>query len=298
MRRLTLTALTLFIALCAPCAAAPAAEESGEIPFTFEKGYVIVEAKIKGKEPAQVIISTGAEYSTIGGEMLEKYKLQAFYTGVPPITGRNDRTISFAKVPDLRVGPAGESLDMRLGLTTELSRAVGREIFGVLGHDFLKGRAVQFDFAKKVLRFLDKPAAEALRGKGAGGAAVFRMSEKQNEFGQTLTLPLVEKVMFGDKPAKVLLDTGTVTVVALNSATAKRLGFEIPPEKGAARVDSIRSLRFGPVEFSDVPVAIYAKGTGADAQLGDGGALAGTALLQNFLATFDYRGKVVILERV
>lgn len=296
MRRLTPIALTLFIALCAPCAAAPAAEEAGEVPFLFEKGFVIVAAKIKGKEPAEVVISTGAEYSTIDFGMAQKYKLQLSYTGIPPVTGHNDRTMTYSQVPDVRVGPAAESLNMRLGSTAEVSRAVGREIFGVLGHDFLKGRAVQFDFAKKVLRFLDKPTAEALRGKG--GAAVFRMSEKQNEFGQTLTLPLVEKVMFGDKPARVLLDTGTVTVVALSSATAKRLGFETPPEKGAARVDSIRSLRFGPVEFSDVPVAIYAKGSGADAQLGDGGALAGTALLQNFVATFDYRGKVVILERV
>ena len=296
MRRLTLTALTLFFTFCAPCAAATADEGVGEVPFTFENGYVIVEAKIKGKEPAQVIISTGAEHSTIGGEMLQKYKLQAYYTGVPPVTGHNDRTISYAKVPDVRIGPAGESLDMILGLTGDYSRALGREIFGVLGQDFLKGRAVQFDFGKRVLRFLDKPAAEALRGKS--GAAVFPMTQKEDVFGRTLTLPLVEKVMFNDRPAKVLFDTGTVAVVALNSSTAKKLGFETPPEKGATRVDSIRSLRLGPVEFSDVPVAIYPKGSPVDAMLGDNGALAGSALLQNFVATFDFRSKVVILERI
>lgn len=296
MRRLTLAALTLLIAFCAPCAAAPAAEESGEVPFTFEKGFVIVEAKIKGKEPALVVISTGAEFSTLDFGMTQKYKLQLYYTGIPPVTGHNDRTMSYSKVPDVRVGPVGNSLDMRLGSTAEVSRALGREIFGVLGNDFLKGRAVQFDFARKVLRFLDKPAAEALRAKA--GAAVFRMGEKQNEFGQTLTLPLVEKVLLNDKPAKVLLDTGVVTVVALNSSTAKKLGFEPPPEKGEARADSIRSLRLGPLELADVPVALYAKGSGADARLGDGGALAGSALLQNFVATFDYRGKVVILERI
>src|ERR1044071_5560463 len=294
MLKLTLTALTLIIALCTPCAAA--AEEAGEVPFTFEKGYVIVEATIKGKEPVQVIIATGAEYSTVGGEMLEKYKLQAYYTGVPPVTGRNDRTINFAKVPDLRVGPAGENLDMRLGSAGDFGRVLGRDIFAVLGHDFLKGRAVQFDFGKRVLRFLDKPAAEALRRKS--GAAVLPMTEKGDLFGRTLPLPLVDKVMFNDKPAKVLLDTGIVTAVALSSSTAKRLGFEPPPENGEARADSIRSLRFGPVEVSDVPVPLFPKGSGVGARLGDGGALAGSALLQNFVATFDYRGRVVILERI
>ena len=298
MLKLTLTALTLIIALCAPCAAAPAAEESGEVPFSFEKGFVIVPAKIKGKEPVEVIISTGAEFSTVDFGMAQKYKLQLLYTGVPPITGRNDRTISYSQVPDVRVGPAGESLNMRLGSVADVSRGVGREIFGVLGHDFLKGRTVQFDFAKKVLRFLDKPAAEALRAKAAGGAGLLRMSEKQNEFGQTLTLPLVEKVMFNDRPARVLLDTGASVVLALGSPTAKKVGLETPPEKGEPRSDSVRSLRFGTAELSDVPVAIYAKGSGVEAKLGDGGALAGSILLQNFVATFDYRGKVVILERI
>ncbi len=295
MLRLTLTALALVV-LCAPCAAATADEGAGEVPFTFEKGYVIVEAKIRGKQPAQVIVATGAEHSTVGGEMLERYDLQSFYTGVPPVTGHNDRIISYAKVPDVRVGPAGESLDMRLGSMSDFSRSLGREIFGILGHDFLKGRAVQFDFGKRVLRFLDKPAAEALRGKS--GVAVFPMTQKEDLFGRPLTLPVVEKIMFNDRPAKVMLDTGIVTVVALNSATAKKLGLEPPPEKGATRVDSIRSLRLGPLEFSDVPVAIYPKGSAFNALLGDSGALAGTALLQNFVATFDYRAKVVILERV
>lgn len=298
MLRLTLTAFALVLALCAPCTAAPAPDDAGEVPFLFEKGFVIVQAKIRGKEPAEVIIATGAEYSTLETGLAQKYKLQLSYTGVPPVTGRNDRILHFSQVPDVRVGPASENLNMRLGSTAQVSRAVGREIFGVLGHDFLKGRTVQFDFAKKVLRFLDKPAAEALRAKAAGGAGLLRMSEKENEFGQLLTLPLVDKVMFDDKPAKVLLDTGTVTVLALNSSTAKRLGLETPPEKGEPLTVSIRQLRFGTIELSNVPVSVYAKGSGAEAQMGGGGALAGSILLQNFVVTFDYRGRVVILERI
>ncbi len=299
MPRLTLTAPTLLalLLLCAPRAAA-AADETGEVPFSFERGFVIVQAKIKGKEPAEVVVSTGAEYSSVDGGAAQKYKLQFYYTGVPPVTGHNDRIISYTQVPDLQVGPAGASLNMRLGSTAEVSRAVGREIFGVLGYDFLKGRTVQFDFGKKVLRFLDKQAAEALRAKAAGGAGLLRMSEKENEFRQVLTMPLVEKVMLNEKPVKVLLDTGTVTALALGPSTAKKVGLEAPPEKGEPRTDSARQLRLGGAELSDVPVTIFAKGSGVETQLGDGGALAGTVLLRNFVATFDYRGKVVILERL
>jgi hypothetical protein len=301
MLKSALTIFALFLLLSgAPHAHARAADEVGEVPFKFEKGYVIVAGKIKGKEPVEFIISTGAEFSTADISLAKKYDLQGYYTGVPPVTGRNDRTISFTKVPDVRVGPANASLDMLYGSTAEASKATGREIFGVLGYDFFKGRTVQFDFEKKVMRFLDKEAAEALRGKAAGASAavVLRMGEREDIFKRPLTLPLVEKVMFNGKPARVMLDTGVVAVVALSSSAAKKLGFEPPPEKGTARADSIQALELGPVKLSAVPVAIYPKGSPAEARLGDNGALAGSIFLQNFVATFDFRGKVVVLEHL
>jgi hypothetical protein len=299
MQRLTLATLALIILGCAPCAAAP--REAGEVPFTFEKGYVIVAAKVKGKEPVEVVVSTGAEYSSVDTGMLDKYKLQAYYTGVGPITGFNDRTISYAKVPDVRVGPADASLDMVLGSTAHVTRAIGRTIFGVLGSDFFKGRTVQFDFTKRVMRFLDKAAAEAVRAKGAAGApgtAVVQMVVSGNPYKQHLTVPLVEKVTFNGKSAKLLLDTGLATAVAFTSSAAKKLGFEAPPEKGAPRADTIGSLRVGAYEVAGVPVMVFAKGSGADERLGEGGAAAGSVFLQNFVATFDFRGRVVILEHV
>ncbi|HEX8687408.1 MAG TPA: retropepsin-like aspartic protease, partial [Pyrinomonadaceae bacterium] len=292
--RAALAAAAVFVALCAPCAAAPADDEAGEVPFTFEKGYVVVAGRIKGKEPAEFILSTGYEHSTADPLQAQKYELQGFYTGVGPITGRNDRTVSFTRVPGVRVGPADASLDMFYASTAAAGRALGREIFGVLGSDFFKGRTVQFDFGKRVLRFLDKASAAALREKAAGapGAAVLRMGEREDIFGRPLTLPLVEKVVFDGRPGKVMFDTGVVTVVALSASAAKRLGYEPPPEKGAARDDTVRALDVGPVKLSGVPVIIYPKGSPAEARLGDDGALAGSVFLQNFVATFDYRGKV------
>jgi hypothetical protein len=296
MLRTALKTLALVALLGATCAAAPAADEAGEVPFKFEKGYVIVAGKIKGKEPVEFVVSTGAERSTADFLMAKKYDLQFYYTGIPPITGRNDRTVSFTKVPDVRVGPAGASLDMFDGSTALASQAVGREIFGTLGSDFFKGRTVQFDFGKLVMRLLDKAAAEALREKA--GAAVLRMTHREDIFKQLLTLPLVEKVMFNGKPAKLMLDTGVPVVMLLNSSAAKRLGFEPPPEKSAPLKVAVETLELGPLKLSGVPVAILPKGAPLAERLGDAGALAGTGLLQNFVATFDFRGKVVVLEQL
>ncbi|HEY0172868.1 MAG TPA: aspartyl protease family protein [Pyrinomonadaceae bacterium] len=196
MRKPLLTTLALLVLLCAPCAAAPADEEAGEVPFTFEKGYVIVAGKIKGREPVEFIVSTGDTNSSVNLGVVERYKLTMYYTGVGRVTGFNDKTVSFATLPDVSVGPAAAtSINARLSSTAEVSKLLGREIFGTLGYDFFRGRTVQLDFGKKVMRFLDKGAA--------GGE-----------------------------------------------------------------------------------------------RLGAGGALAGTAFLQNFVATFDFRGKAVVLERL
>ncbi len=302
MRKPLLTTLALLVLLCAPCAAAPADEEIGEVPFTFEKGYVVVAGKIKGSEPVEFVVSTGATNSTMHIDMMKKYKLAAYYTGVGVVTGVNDKTVSFATVPDVRVGPAAAtSLHARLGSTAEVSKLLGREIFATLGQDFFKGRTVQFDFGKKVMRFLGREAAEALRAKAAGAgeeAAVLRMGEGTDMFEEPLPTPLVDKVMFDGKPARVLLATGVPAVIALAPATAKRLGFDAPPEKGAPLNGSVGELQLGPLKFSGVPVVIYPKDAGGDERLGAGGALAGTAFLQNFVATFDFRGKVVVLQRL
>ncbi len=295
------TALALLVLLCAPCAAAPAGEEVGEVPFKFEKGYVVVAGKIKGREPVEFVVATGDTNSSVNLGVVERYRLSMYYTGVGRVTGFNDKTVSFATLPDVSVGPAAATaLYARLISTAEVSKLLGREIFGTLGQDFFKGRAVQFDFAKRVMRFLDREAAEALRAKaaGAGGAAVFRMEEGKDMYEQPVAVSLVDKVMFDGRPARVLLTTAVPAVLALSPSTAKKLGYDAPPEKAAPLKGSVAELRLGPLEFSGVPVLIYPKGAGAEERFGAGGALAGTAFLQNFVVTLDFRGKTVVLERL
>ena len=58
MKRLAPLTLALLALLCVPCFAGPAGDDT-EVPFSFENGYVIVQAKIKGEKPVDVILSTG-----------------------------------------------------------------------------------------------------------------------------------------------------------------------------------------------------------------------------------------------
>ncbi|HEX8456838.1 MAG TPA: retropepsin-like aspartic protease [Pyrinomonadaceae bacterium] len=267
-----------------------------EIPFSFEKGHIVVRAKIKGSVPVELVVETGAEHSKMDGGLLDKYKLPSFYSAERPVTGNNDRLYSFSTVPDVRVGElGGKSLSMRLYSFASETEQLGREIFGSLGADFFRGRIVQFDFKKKVVRFLQQSpfnAGDAVATNTTPQIAVLPMRYKEN-----LTLPVSESVTIEGKKFKTNFDTGILTVVSLSADAAKRLGLEVPPDKAPPRAGTISSLRFAELELKNVPVLLYPKGYDFTTYDKDFEAIAGIALLQNFLVTFDYRQRVIILAR-
>jgi len=294
--------------LCGLCGAATIINDaSTEVPFSFEKGLVVVKAKIKKDILVEVVIATGSQYSIADSELLKKYKVPIDSRGAerPPIlfTDLYGPIPDFVSVPDVSVGTAKtSSLSMGLGSTLQLSKAAGREIFAILGADFLKGRVVQVDFKNRVIRFFDHSLSELSRDKDEAALLTRRiilpMNESDDPLHLNLPTPAVVNATFNGKTARMLLNTGMITVVALSSSAAKKLGFTIPTEKSSPGSVRIASLRLGTYELNDVPVVVAAKGTSIDQTLEQyGGAAAGSLFLQNFIVTFDFRSKVVILER-
>jgi hypothetical protein len=300
VNRFMLTSFLLLISLYVPCAAGPAGDTAGEVSFKLEKGHIVVPAKVKGDKPVEVVLATGSEHSFINDGLLEKYNLSAFYTGEGIITGGSlDRTYSYTPVSDVSVGDARMSMQLRLGTdaAAAISKRLGREIFAILGADFFKGRVVQFDFKRKVVRFLPEAEADRLEDKKGGtttGRAVLRMTLIKEQ----VTLPVVEDAAFDNKRIKTLIDTGSLTVVSLTPSAAKQIGLSSPPPRSEPRMDKVGSLRFGNVELGEVPVTLYAKGSIFDLESDGFGAVAGIALLQNFIVTFDFRNELVILEHI
>jgi hypothetical protein len=301
MNRFNVTLPLLIVVMYALCIASPVIGAVSEVHFTLEKGHLIVPAKIKGNVPVEVVLATGSEHSIINDSLLEKYNLSAFYSGEGIITGGSlDRTYSFTPVSNVYVGDTKiADLQLRLGseAAATISKSVGREIFAIIGADFFKGRVVQFDFKRSVVRFLSDVEADLLKDK-KGGTTAERAVLRMGLVKERVTLPVVENVTFNGKKIKTLFDTGARTVVSLTPSAAKQVGLSAPPAKGEPRTDKVGSLRFGEVELSDVPVTLYAKDSVFDQESDGFGAVAGIALLQNFIVTFDYRSEVVILEHI
>lgn len=115
---------------------------------------------------------------------------------------------------------------MGLGSTLQLSKAAGREIFGILGADFFKGRVVQVDFKNRVIRFFDHSLSELPKDKDEGALLERRIILPMNESDDPLNLHfpsrVVVKATFNGKIIKILLNTGMVAVVALSIQVGSR----------------------------------------------------------------------------
>jgi hypothetical protein len=296
--------LLYFLLLATPCVAQTAAATTGtEVPFSLQNGLIMVEAKIKGDVPVLVVLATGTEHSVTDPSLLQKYQLSAYYAADGEVTGRNDKTFSFTKVSAVKIGNSKpKDLALRFGSVAELSRMAGKELFAALGADFFEGQTIQIDFKNNVLRFLDKTPPHLIDNKDpnydASKATVLRMAPKPTDpFRRTYMLPLVKDVQVNGQKTNVLFDSGIATLLALSSSAGKKAGLDVPSENQPPKEGKV-TLRFESNELPDLPATIYAKGTAADQNLSkSGGAVAGSLFLQKFVAIFDYKKGVIVLER-
>ena len=264
-----------------------------EVPFTFEKGHIIIAAKIKDKEPVEMAIATGLERSIVGGGNIHKYNLRLTFTPDAFGTGRSDPSVEFAEVAGIRLGNVRTgSLLMHYtqGTVNIISKNIGREIFAVLGADFFRGRTVQFDFKKKVIRFLSNWKAPR---EGSESVAVLPMLV---DTMRPIRRPIVERVNFNGKPIKTLLDTGSVTIISLTPTGAKELGLPVLAPKSNPQSAKV-SLALEKISFPEVPAVVYSKESNFDKESSGYSAMIGVAVLQNFIVTFDFGDAVVVLEK-
>jgi hypothetical protein len=275
-------------------AKARTAKVEAEVPFTLEKGHIIVAAKVlSSKVPVELAIATGSEYSVINGTSIIKYKIQASYTGVGIITGRStDQSRMYVPVADVRIGEADArsiAFTMAQEMVNQISSRIGREIFGVLGSDYFKGRTVQFDFKKKLIRFLadwqPEPQMDSLP---------FAAPEIRPGYPNT-KLPIAEVTMNGKK-IKTLFDVGALTVISVTPTAAKQMGLSVPKDK-SEQLTAKAAISFVNISFPEVPVTVYAKGSPMDVNAEGYSGIIGVAALQNFITTFDFGKSVLTLER-
>ena len=288
----------------------PAAASTCIVPFSFEKDQIVVEVTLGTSGPFRFLLDTGTNPSVIDlktAEMLSIPLGEAADSGSGAGTG--PMQVRRCLLPALSLGPLTASgLEAAAADLSSLSTGFGRRIDGVLGYGFLKDRVFTIDYATRALTFYPPSRIDRSdlfrHGKGRKVLPFDYYGEDRTPFARALSVA-------GSPALRVTLDTGSSGSATIYYRTALRLGWKARLEEApikrsegyrgsfpCAIIDSI-PLSFaghdlGPCEVSvPLPGSNYGEeGEGiADGNVGNG-------LLSGFRITFDYPGRVVLVEKI
>ena len=283
-----------------------------EIPFALVRNQIAVAVRIGGRGPFTFLLDTGVNPSAVD-------LVTARQLGLPLDTsqahqaegaGSGAAAIYPALVTGLELGGARggvrvDSVEAAAMDMAALAARFGRPLHGILGHSFLRGRAVQIDYPARVLRLLPPGTpADALVAR-AGPDAPRDVLRVPMTFASGTIPRLVVRVNGAEIP--VSLDTGSSLTLELFPAAVRRLGLEAVRARAdtsslvgargraATRDAEVDSVGLGPwvrvrprVTFSDR--ALDEANAGRLGNLGNG-------FLRDYVLTLDYLRREITIAR-
>jgi predicted aspartyl protease len=273
-----------------------------EVPFEFLRNEIIVQVKVNGKGPFNMMLDTGTDPSAVDLATAKDLGLKLSSAGGPVSGGGTDRNLAYeTRFPLVEVG-ALTAKNVR-ALAIDLSKVgerLGKPLHGVLGHSLLNGRIVQFDYPNHVVRFYSQsPFPKAAREANTSKRTMLSFRYDDNV--------LIDDVYVNGKKMVGNLDTGSSGSFNLTPAAISYLGLE--EEVSRARVSTsvgynnvsenregkVGNVTIGGISVDAPSVIFFGKGTGRDKE--PWGVNIGNVFLKDFLVTIDYRSKLVTLER-
>ena len=139
----------------------PADHETGEagdsagVPFRLadpdKKPIILVSAQINGEGSYTFVVDTGAGMSVLSREVAEARGIEALgQVQIPNVQGASIGTLDSLVVGGTRV----DDLSVVVGdILKPISEAVGEELDGIIGVNFLNRFRVTIDYAKETVRF-------------------------------------------------------------------------------------------------------------------------------------------------
>jgi predicted aspartyl protease len=282
---------------------AQAAKPPVEAPFEFEHNQIILQVKIAGKGPFNMLLDTDTDPSAIDAATARELGLAAGSKGATASGGGAERnTVYPARLPNVEVGSvlardvAAATIDL-----TKLSERIGKPIHGVLGYSFLKDRIVQIDYPNSKIRFFtESPYPRIQFGPNTVNIIAFPFRYEDGDV-------IIDSVFINNEKMKATLDTGSSGTFSLTPDAVAMLGLE---EQGRdsddesvgyngaykSRIGILKSVRMGKLSIDSAQATFWLPGTGHDhknfqVNIGNG-------FFKDFMMTFDFRNKMVVFERV
>lgn len=303
-KRTLVSTLLVLIFLCCAGSMPNASATTGrvEVPFDLYHNSIVVQAKVDGKGPFNMLLDTGVDPSVIDLGTAREIGLKIGSTGEQGSGSGTETNLAYeTKLPVLELGGLKATNIDALALDlSKTSATLGRPLQGVLGYSLLKDRVVQIDYPKRVARFYSKsPLSKAVR-QARGSRLTTLPFRYQDDI-------LVDGISVNGKKVLANLDTGSDGTFQLTPAAVAQLGLE--EEVGKARVSrsvgfngstenregTVKNVTLGGISVDSPKVVFYGKNTGRDNQAW--GLRIGNAFLKDFVVTVDYQNHVITLKK-
>jgi hypothetical protein len=267
-----------------------------EIPVEFDGNHILVDVRIDGKGPYQMLLDTGADVCLIKRSLAEQLglKIEAKDVTLGGV-GAGKANARWTKVQKLEIGEiTAKELSL---LATEITPKIKKEpVAGIIGFDFFKNRIFQIDYKAQKMRFYS--------------AAPFKKSDAQTErrailemnFRDRRRIPLID-VVVNDKQITAGIDSGSDSVLILFPDTTRLLNLETQVNKlkpvvsfgygglTLTRKGEVQKFAMEKISLEKVTTEFAVQAWDKeDAQIGNG-------MLKNFLVTFDYKNKLIVFEK-
>jgi predicted aspartyl protease len=270
-----------------------------EVPFDFYKNEIILQVKVNGKGPFNMMLDTGTDPSVVDLTTAKNLGLKLHPLGKPGTGGGTEVNLPYyTELPLVEV--AGFTVKDVETLAIDLSKMsarLGKPLHGVLGHSVLNGQIVQIDYPNRVVRFYSQPLFSKAANTPQRSVLSFRYADNV----------LLDDVFVNGKKVVGNLDTGSNGAFNLTPAAVGYLGMEKEFDEAPVSTDvgyngvsqnrqgKVNNVTVGGISVDAPAVIFFGKGTGRDKK--PWGINIGNAFLKDFVLTLDYRNKLVTLER-
>ena len=294
--------ILLFLNISAP-GQSQTAKPVAEVPFEFIRNQIVVQVKIAGKGPFNMLFDTNTDPSAIDLATARELGLKMGSKGYQGTGGGTDINLVYpTSIPSVELGTvtAKEVYAAAINLT-KLSGKLGKPIHGVLGYSFLRNRIFQIDYAALTIRFYaETPYPGAQNSPNTANRTVLAFRYESDV--------LVDSVFVNGQNVRATLDTGGSNAFDLTPEGTTMLGLEEEARNAKveiaagyngefeSRKGTLKSVRIGGLSVDSPTVSFWPAGAGNDKkkyQLS-----VGNGFFKNYLVTFDFRAKVVVFEKV
>ena len=273
-----------------------------EVPFDFYRNEIMLQVKVDGKGPFNMMLDTGTNPSAIDIAAAKELSLKLDGAGSRSSGGGTDVNLVYeTRLPLVELGGiTAKNLEAVAIDLTKLSQRLGKPLHGVLGHSLLNGRIVQIDYPRRVLRFYSQsPFSKTMSRSNSSKRTTLSFRYEDDV--------LIDDVFVNGKKVVGDLDTGSDGTFKLTPAAISYLGLEEEVRRAQVsesvgfnglsenREGSVSNVTLGVISIDTPAVIFFGKGTGRDKKAW--GVNIGNAFLKDFVVTIDYRRKLITFER-